>query len=57
MWIDEYENREAYDRMNKALRDDPELSKYKEQAYSRVDTLFVPGSLRAELWTEHFRVD
>ena len=56
-WIDEYENQEAYDRMSKALRDDPELSKYKQQAYSRADTLFVPGLLKTELWTEHFRVD
>jgi hypothetical protein len=57
MWIDEYENQEAYERMSKALRDDPELSKYKEQAHSRADTLFVLGSLKTELWTEHFRVD
>jgi hypothetical protein len=56
-WIDEYENQEAYDRMSKALRDDPELSKYKDQAPSRADTVFVPGSLKTELWTEHFRVD
>jgi len=26
MWIDEYENQEAYDKMNKAFSDDPELS-------------------------------
>jgi hypothetical protein len=57
MWIDEYENQEACERMSKALRDDPELSKYKEQAHSRADTLFVLGSLKTELWTEHFRVD
>jgi hypothetical protein len=56
-WIDEYENQEAYDRMSKAMRDDPEVSKYKQKAYSRADTLFVPGSLKTELWTEHFRVD
>jgi len=57
MWIDEYENQEAYDRMSKALRDNPELSKYRQQAHSRIDTLFVLGSLKTELWTEHFRVD
>ena len=57
IWIDEYENQEAYDRMSKALRDDPDLSKYKQQAYSQVDTLFVSGSLKTELWTERFRVD
>ena len=56
-WIDEYENQEGYDRMSKALRDDPEVSKYEQQAYSRADTLFVPGSLKTELWTERFRVD
>jgi hypothetical protein len=56
-WIDEYENQEAYDRMSKALRGDPHLSKYRNQARSRFDTLCVPGSLKTELWTEHFRVD
>jgi len=56
-WIDEYENQEAYDRMSKALRDDPDLSKYRNQAHARFDTLLVPGSLKTELWTEHFRVD
>jgi len=57
MWIDEYENQEAYDRLNKALRDDPELSKYREDAYTRADTVMVPGSLKSELWTERIRVD
>lgn len=57
MWIDEYENQEAYDRMSKALHEDPELSNYRSQAHSRLDALFVPGSFKTEVWTEHFRVD
>ena len=57
MWIDEYENQEVYDRMSKAMRDDPEVSKYKQQAYSRADTVMVLESLKTELWTERFRVD
>ena len=52
MWIDEYENQEAYDRMNKAFSDDPELSRM-----SCPVALFVPGSHKTELWTEHFKVD
>ena len=57
MWIDEYENQEAYDRMYKALSDDPELSKYKQQAYSQADTVMVPESRKTALWIERFRVD
>jgi hypothetical protein len=57
MWIDEYENQEAYDKMSKAFRDDPDLSKYRKQAHSRLFSLLVPQSLKTELWTEHFRVD
>jgi hypothetical protein len=53
MWIDEYENQEAYDRMSKALRDDPELSKIMICPLH----MFVPGSHKTELWTEHLRVD
>jgi hypothetical protein len=53
MWIDEYENQEAIDRMSKTIRDDPELSKIMVCPLH----LFVPGSMKTELWTEHFRVD
>lgn len=53
MWIDEYENQEAIDRMLKTIRDDPELSKIMVCPLH----LFVPGSMKTELWTEHFRVD
>ena len=52
MWIDEYENQEAYDKMNKAFSDDPELSRL-----SCPVALFAPGSHKTGLWTEHFRVD
>ena len=57
MWIDEYENQEAYDRMSKAFARDPDLSNYRDQAHSRLDALLVPGSLEIEVWTEHFTVD
>jgi hypothetical protein len=57
MWIDEYENQEAYDRMSKALHEDPELSNYRQQATSRFNSLMISGSRKTELWTEHFRVD
>jgi hypothetical protein len=57
MWIDEYENQESYDRMSKALHEDPELSKFRQQASSRFNALLVPGSRKTEVWTEHFRLD
>ena len=57
MWIDEYENHEAYDRMSKALHEDPELSGFRQQATLRLNALLVPESRKTEVWTEHFRVD
>ena len=57
MWIDEYENQDAYDRMYNALHNDPELAKNRQQASSRFDALQVPGTRKTELWTEHFRLD
>ena len=57
IWIDEYENQEACDRMMKALHEDPELSRFRERATSRFNALLVPGSRKNEVWTEHFRIE
>lgn len=56
-WIDEYEDREAYDKMMKAGEEDPEVVKLKNQYHSRWDPLRVQGSFKAQLWTEKLRVD
>jgi len=52
MYIDEYEDREAYDKMMKAFAEDPELVKLKEEWKPKWDPLIVPGSKKGELWTE-----
>jgi hypothetical protein len=57
MWIDEYENREAYDKMSKAWEEDQELAKYKKEHKAQWDPMRVPDSFKAELWTERLRVD
>jgi len=49
MSIDEYEDREAFDRTYKAAEDMPDVAKLREEKRS----LTVPGSSKKELWTEH----
>lgn len=57
MSIDEYEDREAYDKMMKAWEEDPELVKYNKEWKAQWDPMRVPDSLKAELWTERLRVE
>ena len=57
MWIDEYEGREAYDRMERAIEADPEVAKMKEKWHSMWDPMRIPGSLKSELWTEKLKVE
>jgi len=56
-WIDEYEDREAYDKMAKAIEENPEIVKIMKQWHSEWDPMRVPDSFKAELWTERVRVD
>jgi len=56
-WIDEYEDREAYEKMAKAIEEDTEVVKLKNQYHSKWDPLRVPGSFKAELWTEQLKSD
>jgi hypothetical protein len=57
MWIDEYEDREAYDKMSKAVKKDPEVEKLKEKWHSEWDPMRIPGSMKAELWIERAKVE
>ena len=58
MYIDEYEIREAFDRMYKAAEDQTDLL-YADapgkaaQMREEKRSLTVPGSSKKELWTEH----
>jgi len=58
MYIDEYEDREAFDRMYKAAEDQPDLLYSDDpgkaaQMREEKRSLSVPGSSKKELWTEH----
>lgn len=58
MYIDEYEDREAFDRFYKAAEDQPDLPYSDdpvEAAHLREEkrSLPVPGSSKKELWIEH----
>jgi hypothetical protein len=57
MNIDEYEGREAYDKMMKAIKEDPEVKKFEAKWRSVSDPMRVPGSLKVELWTERLKVE
>jgi hypothetical protein len=51
MWIDEYEDRETYDTMTKAIEEDPEVVRKKEEWHSKWDPVRIPGSVKTEVWT------
>ncbi|MDD1765186.1 MAG: hypothetical protein LUO84_01865 [Methanomassiliicoccales archaeon] len=57
MVIDEYEDREAYDKMYKAWEKDPEIKKLDEKWHSKLDPMMSPGSLKAQLWIERAKVE
>ena len=52
MYIDEYQNREDYDKLNKTAHEDPELMKLVDKSYPRWDALMIQGSWKSEFWTE-----
>jgi len=58
MYIDEYEDREAFDRLYKSAEDQPDLlysddPRKAAQLREEKRSLSVPGSSKKELWTEH----
>jgi hypothetical protein len=53
MFLDEYENREAYDENMKTMHEDPEVVKLGTAWFPKWDALLVSGSKRRfEVWTE-----
>jgi hypothetical protein len=53
MFLDEYEQREDFDKQMKAAREDPELTKVmKDECFPRFDAVIVPKSRKGEVWTE-----
>jgi hypothetical protein len=52
MFLDEYENREDYDKWMKAVREDPELIKLMDTWFPKWDALVISGSKKGEVWNE-----
>ena len=52
MFLDEYENREAYDKWMKTVREDPELAKLADEFFPKWNALVIPKSRKMEVWTE-----
>ena len=52
MFLDEYENREDYDKWMKAMREDPELTKLMDTWFPKWDALVISGSKKGEVWNE-----
>ena len=57
MNIDEYTGRKEYDRMMKAVEEDPWVKRFEAKWRSVSDPMRVPGSFRVELWTERVKVE
>jgi hypothetical protein len=53
MFLDEYDNHEAYDRTMRAMREDPEVAPIVDAWFPKWDAVIVPGSKKkGEVWTE-----
>jgi hypothetical protein len=53
MFLDEYDDREAYDKTMKTMHEDPEVAKLADEWYPKWDAVIVPGSRKkGEVWTE-----
>jgi hypothetical protein len=52
MFLDEYENREDFDRGMKILREDPEFTKLAAEFFPKWNALIISGSRKREVWTE-----
>jgi len=52
MNLDEFDNREAYDKTVKTEHEDPEVVKLAEEWLPKWDAVIVPGSRKVEVWTE-----
>jgi hypothetical protein len=52
MFLDEYEDREGFDKWMKASNIDPELLKLGDEFFPKWNALIVPGSRKTEVWSE-----
>jgi len=52
MFLDEYRDREDYEKWRKAVREDPELTRLMEEWFPKWDSVIVPDSRKGEVWNE-----
>jgi hypothetical protein len=52
MFLDEYEDREGFDKWMKATNEDPELLKLEDEFFPKWNPLIVHGSRKTEVWSE-----
>jgi hypothetical protein len=52
MFLDEYENREDFDKGMKTMHEDSEFTKLSEEFFPKWDALIISGSKKREVWTE-----
>jgi hypothetical protein len=58
MEIDEYSDRETYDRQMKITQGDPEMAAFEQKLLARFDPILVPGSaITDECWSEQFQFE
>jgi len=52
MFLDEYKNREDFDKGMKTIKEDPEFQKLSDEFFPKWDAIIVTGSRKHEYWTE-----
>jgi nicotinamidase-related amidase len=52
MFLDEYKNREDFDKGMKTVKEDPEFKKLSDEFFPKWDAIIVAGSRKHEFWTE-----
>jgi len=53
MFVDEYDNREAYDKNMRTMHEDPEVTRLADEWFPKWDAVMVPESKKkGEIWSE-----
>jgi len=52
MFLDEYKNREDFEKQMKTIKEDPEFIKLSDEFFPKWDALIIAGSRKHEFWTE-----
>jgi hypothetical protein len=52
MFLDEYKNREDFDKGMKTIKEEPEVTRLSDEFFPKWDAIIVAGSRKHEFWSE-----